>query len=56
MTENEPQGKLVQAYERMLERVKHGLEEAGDGVEQAVAKARETAVELGELTDRKSVV
>lgn len=50
MTENEPQGKLVQAYERMLERVKHGLEEAGDGVEQAVAKARETAVELGELT------
>lgn len=48
--QDEPQGRLVQAYERMLERVRQGLDEAEEGLEQALGKARDTAVELGELT------
>ncbi len=46
--------KLVQAYNRMLERVRHAVEEAEaktlPSIRHSVDKARETAVELEELT------
>lgn len=51
MTEqHEGREKLVQAYGRMMERVRHGLAETGETFERALAQARERAVELGELT------
>jgi len=46
--------KLVQAYNRMMERVRHTLEEAENKtlptIRHSVEKARETAVELEELS------
>jgi ssDNA-binding Zn-finger/Zn-ribbon topoisomerase 1 len=46
--------KLVQAYNRMMERVRHALEDAESKalptIRHSVEKARETAVELEELT------
>ncbi len=46
--------KLVQAYNRMLERVRHAFEEAESktlpSIRHSVEKARETAVELEELS------
>jgi predicted nucleic acid-binding Zn-ribbon protein len=46
--------KLVQAYNRMMERVRHAVEEAESktlpSIRHSVEKARETAVELEELT------
>ncbi len=46
--------KLVQAYNRMMERLRHALEEAGTnappGIRHGIEKARKTAVELEELT------
>jgi len=41
---------LARAYERMLERVRHGLEDTEARLEHALEAAREKAVELGELT------
>jgi len=46
--------KLVEAYNRMMERVRHAVEEAEakalPGIRHSVEKARETAVELEELS------
>ncbi len=46
--------KLVQAYNRMMERIHHALEEAGSktlpSIRHSLDKARETAEELEELT------
>jgi len=46
--------KLVKAYNRMMERVRHSLDEAEakalPSIRQSVEKARETAVELEELS------
>ncbi len=56
MTEKEqdPRDKLVQAYNQMMERVKHALEEAEEKarptLEHAISAAREKAVTLGEIT------
>lgn len=54
MTEKESSDKLVSAYERMMERLKHALqvaeEKTGPAFEHALSQARETAVGLGELT------
>jgi hypothetical protein len=54
MTEKHASEKLVTAYERMMERMRHGLELAeqktAPAFEQALSHARETAIALGELT------
>lgn len=50
--------KLVQAYNRMLERARHALEEAESkalpNIRHSIDKARETAVELGELSQEEA--
>ncbi len=54
MSEPDTKEKLIQAYDRMMERIKHGLEEAehkaAPKLRHAVDAAREKAVELGEVT------
>ncbi len=54
MTENNPSEKLVQAYNRMLERVKAALDHAEQdtlpSIQQHIESAKKKAVELGELT------
>ncbi len=54
MTENHTSEKLVQAYNRMMERVKAALEHAEHDtlptVQQHIESAKKKAVELGELT------
>ncbi len=42
--------KLIQGYDRMLERVRERMENSGETLEQAIEHAREKAVELNELT------
>jgi hypothetical protein len=55
---NSTTDKLVSAYNRMMERVRHTLEEAETktlpGIRHSVEKARETAVELGELSQEEA--
>jgi len=50
--------KLVQAYNRMMERVRHALEEAESKalptIRHSIEKARGTAVELEELTQEEA--
>jgi hypothetical protein len=50
----EKHGRLAEAYDRMLERVERTLgemgRETGPAVREAVQRAEETAIELGELT------
>ena len=51
---NPASDKLVQAYNRMMERIRHALDEAGSkalpGIRHSVDKARGKAVELEELS------
>ncbi len=51
--------KLVHAYNVMMERVKHAIEEAGEGaspkVAELVSKAQKKAVELGELSGEEAI-
>lgn len=52
--DRDPLDRMVDAYEKMLERVGEGMDAAGQrtvpAVRHALDRARETAVELGELT------
>lgn len=61
MSDPTPGGKLTQAYDRMVERVKTGLEdleqaekEALPSLQRSIEHAAEKAVELGELTQEEA--
>lgn len=47
---NDPVEKMVAAYETMLERVNQFSDKAGPVLKEGIDQARETAVELGELS------
>jgi len=51
---NDPVEKLVSAYETMLDRVNSVSEKAGPALTHAVDNARETAIELGELSKEEA--
>ena len=61
MSENErtTNEKLVHAYNNMMDRVKHAIEEAGEEtgpkVSELVGKAEKKAVELGELSGEEAI-
>lgn len=54
MADTDARSRLIEAYDRMMERVKHGLDvaeqKAVPPVEHLVQAARERAVQLGEVT------
>ena len=51
---NDPVEKLVSAYETMLDRVSSVSEKAGPALTHAIDHARETAIELGELSKEEA--